>query len=140
MRFVFVDRAFAGAAAEHLLKQNAGFYRPQEDDVFKIGNVYTGRKHVHGDDDGRLRPVAEFANALQRPVDGRTTGDFRHERVAAAEDIPSGIYQLVGMRRMGKIIGREDESLREAAIALFMLQSVVLDFFNLTYARNLMAC
>ena len=39
-----VPLTFAGAAAEHLLEQDAGLNRAQEDDVLQVGDVYAGRE------------------------------------------------------------------------------------------------
>ena len=57
------------AAAEHLLEQDARLDRAQEDDELEVGDVDAGRQQVDGDDDRRVRAVAELADALQRPID-----------------------------------------------------------------------
>ena len=61
--------ALAGAAPEHLLEQDARLHLPQKDDELQVGNVDAGRHQIDRDDDARLRPVAELADPLQRPVD-----------------------------------------------------------------------
>ena len=63
--------ALAGAAAEHLLEEDAGLDRPQEDDELQVGDVDAGGEHIDGHDDAGVGPVAELADALQRPVDAR---------------------------------------------------------------------
>ena len=66
----FVDVvAAARAASEHLLPQDARLHRPQEHDELQRWNVHAGRKHIDGDDNLRIRAIAELANALKRAID-----------------------------------------------------------------------
>ena len=69
MRLVGVLFALARAAAEHLLEKDAGLDRPQEDDVFQVGDIDARGQQIDGDDDARLGAVAEFADELQGPID-----------------------------------------------------------------------
>ena len=87
--------ALAGAPAEHLLEQDAGFDRAQEDDEFEVGDVHAGREHVHGDDDAGLLAVAELANLLKGPV--HAASDLADEGVALAEHVAGDIDQVVGV-------------------------------------------
>ena len=66
------------AAAEHLLEQDAGLHRAQEDEELEVGDVDAGGEQVDGDDDFGVRPVAELADPLQRPIDA--AGDLGDER------------------------------------------------------------
>ena len=68
MRFVGILLPLAGAAAEHLLEEDAGFDRAQKDDEFQVRDIHAGGEHVHRDDNAGLRAVAELADALERPV------------------------------------------------------------------------
>ena len=47
--------ALARAAAEHLLEEDAGLHRAQEDDELEVGDVDAGGEQVDGDDDARVR-------------------------------------------------------------------------------------
>ena len=51
VRLVGVPLALARAAAEHLLEEDAGLHRPQEDDELEVGDVDAGGQQVDGDDD-----------------------------------------------------------------------------------------
>ncbi len=96
VRFVGVLFPLARAAAEHLLEQNAGTDRAQEHDDFQIGDVDAGGHEIDRDDDARVLAIAEFADALQRPIDA--AGDLLHEGVAAAEHVAADGHELVGVR------------------------------------------
>ena len=102
-----VGRA-AGAAAEHLLEQDAGLDRPQEDDELQVGDVDTGRQQVDGDNDFRVRPVAELADLLQRPIN--SPSDLADERLTAAEDVAGQLDELIGVRRVRQVVGGEDRA------------------------------
>ncbi len=67
------------------------------------------------DDDLRVRPVAELADALERPVHVRVAGDLLHEVVALTEDLAADFDELVRVRRVRQVVDGEDEDLREAA-------------------------
>ena len=114
--------ALAGAAAEHLLEEDARLHRPQEDDELQVGDVHAGRQQVDGDDDAGVRAVAELADALQRPVDA--AGDLRDERLAAAEDVAGQVDELVGVRGVRQVVGGEDQGLGEAAVLALVLVGV----------------
>ncbi len=43
------------------------------------------RQHVHRNNDRRVRAIAKLADALQRPVHCRASGDFLHERIPASK-------------------------------------------------------
>ncbi len=103
--------------------------RPQEDDELQVGDVHAGGEHVHGDDDAGFGPVAELADALQRPVHVGS-GDLLHECLAAAEDVAASVDQLVGVRGVRQVVGGEDQRLGEAAVALLVLVGVLLDLFE----------
>ena len=53
VRLVGEVLALAGAAAEHLLEEDARLDRAQEDDELQIGDVHTGGQHVDRHDDCR---------------------------------------------------------------------------------------
>ncbi len=129
MGFVREAFAFAGAAAHHLGKEDAGFDWAQEDDVFEIGNVDAGGEHVDGDDDAGRGAIAELADVLQRTVDV-VAGDLADERVAAAEDFLGESHELVGVRGVRQVIDGEDESFGKTAVRLLVFESVGFDFFE----------
>ena len=104
--------AHARAAAEHLLEEDAGLHRAQEDDVLQGRDIHAGREHVHGHHDRRVRPVAELADALQRAV--HAAGDLLDEGVAPAEDVAGNVDQLVGVGGVRQVVDGEDERLRES--------------------------
>ncbi len=127
---VFVRRpvAKASAAAEHLLEQDPRLDRPQQDQELEIRDVDAGREQVDRDDDAGLRPVAELADPLQRPVD--SAGDLGDEGVAATEDLARLIDELVGVRDMRKVVGSEDQGLGEPAVLGLVLVGVTLQLLQ----------
>ena len=114
--------ALARAAAEHLLEEDAGLHRAEEDDEFQIGNIDAGREHIDRHHDAGLLAVAELADALERAVHGRAAGDLLDERVAAAENIARDVDELIGVGRVRQVVGGEDQRLGKAAVPLFVLQ------------------
>ena len=114
LRFVDVVAA-ARAASEHLLPEDARLHRPQEHDELQRRDVHAGRKHVHGDDDLRIRAIAELADALERAVDIWVAGDLLHEVVALVENVAADLDELVGVRGVREIVDGEDEDFRKAS-------------------------
>ena len=110
VRLVRVLLALPRPAAEHLLEEDARLDRAQEDEELEVGDVDAGGEHVDRDDDAGLRPVAELADPLQRPVDA--AGDLGDEGVALAEDVAGGVDELVGVRgvRAGRCRRRSGSS------------------------------
>jgi len=80
-----------------LLPQDARLHRAQEHDELQRRDVHAGGEHVHGDDDFRIRAVAELADALERAVHVRIAGDLLHEVVALIENGAAGFDELVGV-------------------------------------------
>src|SRR5439155_17925375 len=115
---------------EHLVEEQVVFHWAQAVDVFEVGNIHVGGKHVHSYDNARLRTVAEFADALEGSIHGGAAGDFLDEGVAATEDVPRGVDQLIRMRRVPEVVCRKDEGLGEPAVPLFMLGGVLLELFE----------
>ena len=64
-----------------------------------------------------LGPVAELADALQRPVDVGS-GDLLDEGLAPAEDVAAELDELVGVRGVRQVVDGEDQRLGEAAVLL----------------------
>lgn len=128
MRLVGVALTLARAAAEHLLEEDARLYRPQEHDVFEVGDVHAGRQQVDSDDDAGVGAVAELPDALQRPVD--VTGDLGNEGVTSAEAVAGKVDQLVGVRDVRQVVGGEDQGLGEAPELLLVLRGMGLQLFE----------
>ena len=125
---VRVVRALAGPAPEHLLEEDAGLHRAQQDDELQVGDVHSGREQVHGDRHHRPRPVAELADALQRPV--RLPGDLLHELLARAERLARQPYELVGVGGVVDVVRGEDERLGKPAVLLLVLERVLLQLLD----------
>lgn len=121
---------FTGPATEHLLKQDAGFHRAQEDDEFQIRYIHTGGKEIDRDGNGRFRPVAKFPDTLQGTVHRGAAGDLLDELLAATEDFPGHGYQFIGMGGVGQIVVGKDERLGKTAKAFFVGQGILLDLFE----------
>ena len=121
-------RRTAGAAAEHLLEQDAGLDRTQEDEEFKVGNIDASREQIDRHDDLRVRPIAELADLLQRSVD--TSRDLADKGFSTTEDVACLVDKLISMRRVRNVIDGEDQGLREATRRGFVLVGVALDLFQ----------
>ena len=130
MRFILERLPSAGAAAEHLFKEDAGLYRTQEDDVLQVRDINAGGEHVHGDHDCRLGTVAKFPDALQRPVHRWAAGDLGRERIPAAEDVARSVHEVIGVGGVREVVCRKDQGLREAPVPLLVLQCVCFDLFK----------
>ena len=128
VRFVWMLFAFARAASQHLLKQNARFDRAQKHDEFQVRNVYAGREHVYGNDDAGFRTIAKFADALERTI--YATCNFLDERIAAPKHIAGNVDKVVGVRRVRQIVHGEDQRFREATKLLFMFVAIVSELFE----------
>ncbi len=98
--------------------------RTQEDDELQVGDVDAGGQQVDGDNDLRVRAVAELADPLQGSVD--SAGDLRDEGVAAAEDVAAELDELVGVGGVRQVVGGEDEGLGEPAGLRLVLVGVAL--------------
>src|SRR5262249_41767518 len=120
--------ALARTAAQHLLEQNEGLDRAKQDDELQIRDVYAGREHVHCDDDARIGPVAELANALKRAI--HPASDLLNKGIATAEDIAADVDELVRVRNVRQVMDGEDQTLRLAAVALLVLVGVLLKFLD----------
>ena len=109
--------ALARAAPQHLLEQDAGLDRPQEDDELQVGNVHAGGQQVHRDHDAGLRAVAELADLLQRPI---RLGPviFRTKPSPRPKTSTASSHQLVGVRRVRQVVGGEDQRLGEPPVPL----------------------
>jgi hypothetical protein len=64
---------------------------------------------------GPAGPVAELADALEGLIYRRAAGDLRQEGLAPAEDLVTLPDELVGVRDVRRVVGREDERLGEPA-------------------------
>ncbi|CPY44656.1 Uncharacterised protein [Mycobacteroides abscessus] len=78
-------RRTSGTASEHLLKEDAGLDRSQENQELKVGDIDTGCKKVNGNSHFGVGPVAELTDLLQWPID--STCDLAGERLTPAKDI-----------------------------------------------------
>ena len=121
--------ALAGAAAEHLLEQDAGLDRAEEDDELQVGDVHAGAHQVHGDGDAGVGAVAELADALQRAV--HPAGDLRDEAVAPAEGVAAERRRA---GRRGDVCGRSLAAkisvLGNRPYALLVLEGVLLELLD----------
>src|SRR5439155_9656874 len=112
VRLVGILLAFAGAAAQHLFKQNAGLHRAQEDDEFQIGNIDAGREHIDRDNNSRIGPIAKFSDALQWAI-CCGAGNLLDEGIAPAENIAADVNELIGVGSVRQIVLCEDQRLRK---------------------------
>ncbi len=120
--------ALAGAAAEHLLEQDARLHRPQEDDELQVRDVDAGGEQVDGHDDARVGPVAELADALQRPVDA--AGDLGDEGVAAAEDVAGLVTSWSACEVCGRSLAAKISVLGKRPYSRLVLVGVALDLLE----------
>ena len=120
MRLVGNVLALARAAAEHLLEEDAGLDRPQEDDELQVRDVHAGGEHVHGHDDRRAWAGCGIRGCAAA-ADPPRPGDLLHEGVAPAEDVPADVHELVGVRGVRQVVDGEDQGLGEPPVLLLVL-------------------
>ncbi len=87
-----------------------------------------GRQEIDRHDHGRLGPIAEIPDLLERTVD--LAGDLGDECVTLTEEIPRRVDQLVRVRGMRQVVVREDERLRETSELLLVRLGVLLDLLQ----------
>ena len=116
--------ALARAAAEHLLEEDAGLHRAQEDDELQVRDVHAGGEQVHGDDDAGLGPVAELADALERAVHVGPVIFWTKEspRPKTSRQMSTS---WSACEVCGQVVGGEDQGLGEAAVLLLVLERVL---------------
>src|SRR5690606_29845642 len=112
------------AATKHLLEQDAGLHRPEEDQKLQVRDVDASGQQVDGHDDPWLGAVAEFADALEWAID--PASDLGDEVFSLAEDLPRHGDELVGVRHVWQVVGGEDQRLREPAVLRLELIRVLL--------------
>ena len=131
MTLVRVLFAFACAATEHLLKQNATIFTGRRNTMnSKSGMSTPVAEHIDGHNYRRLRSVPELPDALEWSVHGGTPGDFGDEAFAATEDVACEVNELVSVRCMREVVRRKDERLRESPVAFLVLQAVRLELLQ----------
>src|ERR1039458_172919 len=94
--------ALASATTKHLFEQDTGLHRAKKDDAFQIRYIHTSSQQINRHDDSRRWAIAELADMLKGTI--HPTRDFLSERVASTENVTSKVNQLVGVRRVRKIV------------------------------------
>ena len=128
MRFVWEVFAFASSAPQHLLEEDSGLHRSQENDAFQVWNVHTGREKVNSDDDAGRWAITKLTDVLEWAI--HSARNLLNKRVPPAKDIPSNVHQLVGVGSVRQVIHCKDQGLREPAVVLLVLQCPCLQFFQ----------
>src|SRR5665213_1560160 len=128
MRLVRVLLALARAAPKHLFKQDTRLHGAEKDDKLQIGYVHAGGHQVYRDDYRRVRPVAELADRLERPVG--SARNLADERFPAAENVPRDRNQLVGVSDVRQVVDGEYQRFRETAGVAFMVLCAAFNLFE----------
>ena len=118
------------SAPEHLLPEDARFYRTEEYDELERRDVYAGGKHIDADDNLGIGPIAKFPDALEGTIHVRIAGNFFHKIVSLREDLAANAHKLIGVRGVRQIIDGKNESLRKAPSLLLVSIGVRCEFLD----------